>query len=79
MKEITLEQYKDFVVKMLRADGYYTEYDNTDGSVCFSLTNKVRGLDLVYATITREELEHQHENLNNEDLEYINLMLEVKE
>lgn len=79
MKEITLEQYKDFVIKSLTSAGYYTEFNNQDNSIVFSLTNRVNGLEGVYAVITEDELEHQHEYLNEEDIDYISEKLQVKE
>jgi hypothetical protein len=64
--DLSLTQYTEYIKDKLDDAGYYTEITD-NGGVLFSLTNKVRGLEGMYAEITKDELMFHLEEMDEEE------------
>lgn len=72
------QDFTDYVLRQLEQAGYYCHYDNMSvklpvehNSIRFSLTNRVNGLYGYYATLTAQELQHQYDNLTDDEIKDI--------
>ena len=72
---LSLAQYTEYIQSKMDAEGYYTEITK-EGGVLFSLTNKVRGLEGMYAEVTRDELIFHLDEM--EDWEKTEILEEIK-